>query len=79
MAMNNDFALITLSQPVLSDVGFLKLASSTGAFTLNLTTAGYPVRSLCLFHTILDAALVLSFIWRNAVAREAFVPCNIGR
>ncbi len=44
-AMDYDFALITLSQPASSSAGFLGMTVGTGSVTLNLTSAGYPVRA----------------------------------
>ena len=44
-AMDYDFALITLSQPASSSAGFLGMTVGTSSVTLNLTSAGYPVRS----------------------------------
>ena len=43
-AMDYDFALITLKSAASSAAGFLGMTVGTNYVTLNLTTAGYPVR-----------------------------------
>lgn len=43
-AMDYDFALITLKSAASASAGYLGMTVGTSAVTLNLTTAGYPVR-----------------------------------
>jgi hypothetical protein len=43
--MDYDFALITLKDAASASAGFLGMTVGQGSVTLNLTTAGYPVRA----------------------------------
>lgn len=43
-AMNYDFALITLKDAASASAGYMGMTVGQGDVTLNLTTAGYPVR-----------------------------------
>ena len=42
--MNYDFALVTLKNAASGSAGYMGMTVGQGVVTMNLTTAGYPVR-----------------------------------
>jgi hypothetical protein len=55
--MNYDFALITLKDAASASAGYMGMTVGQGDVTLNLTTAGYPVRFQASLHCSLTIDL----------------------